>query len=104
MWSETGRIGYGGSACDQLKTFYATHGKLHFDIFPDTRSFLVLWVQKDLDEHTLKYLPAEERPEFTSAKQIIEFPTFQVLFQKEVEAMLLTAMQKMKQQSLDWRL
>ena len=86
---------------DQLKTFYATHGKLHFDIFPDTRSFLVLWVQKDLDEHTLKYLPAEERPEFTSAKQIIEFPTFQVFFQKEVEAMLLTAMQKMKQKSLD---
>ena len=86
---------------DQLKTFYAAHGKLHFDIYPDTGSFLVLWVQKDLDEHTLKYLPAEERPEFISAKQIIEFPTFQVLFQKDVESMLLVALQKMKQKSND---
>ena len=84
---------------DQLKTFFAKHGKLHFDIYPDTRSFLVLWVQKDLDDHTLKYLPPEERPSFTCAKDIIEFPTFQLLFQKEVEQMLLAAVQQMKQKS-----
>jgi len=82
---------------EKLKTFYAPHGKLHFDIYPDTRSFLVLWIQKDLDDHTLKYLPPEERPGFTSAKDIIEFPAFQVLFRKEVEQMLLTAVQQMKQ-------
>ena len=57
------------------------HGKIQFDIFPDTRSFFVLWVQKDVDDKTLMHLPQEERPTFTSATQAIHHPIFNALFQ-----------------------
>ena len=37
------------------------HGKIQFDILPDTNSFFVLWIQEDKDEKTLMYLPQDER-------------------------------------------
>ena len=33
------------------------HGRIQFDVFPDTKSFFVLWVQKDEDDQKLMYLP-----------------------------------------------
>ena len=57
------------------------HGKIQFDIFPDTWSFFVLWVQKDVDDATLMRLPEEERSVYTSATKVIHHPTFNSLFQ-----------------------
>jgi len=60
----------------------APHGKIQFDIFPDTRSFFVLWVQKDVDDKTLMYLPEDERQLYTSATRVIHHPIFNALFQE----------------------
>mmetsp|Transcript_14243 Transcript_14243/g.29928 ORF Transcript_14243/g.29928 Transcript_14243/m.29928 type:complete len:899 (+) Transcript_14243:95-2791(+) len=60
----------------------APHGKIQFDIFPDTKSFFVLWVQEDKDDTTLIYLPEEERVTYTSAAQIMHHPVFNSLFQE----------------------
>lgn len=57
------------------------HGRVKFDIYPDTGSFFVLWVQKDVDEKTLMYLPEEERSPYTSASKVIHHPIFNALFQ-----------------------
>ncbi|KAL9190100.1 hypothetical protein ACHAXT_007311 [Thalassiosira profunda] len=60
---------------------HVKHGKIRFDIFPDTRSFFVLWVQKDVDDKTLMHLPEEERSIFSSAAKVIHHPIFNALFQ-----------------------
>mmetsp|Transcript_19849 Transcript_19849/g.42591 ORF Transcript_19849/g.42591 Transcript_19849/m.42591 type:complete len:802 (-) Transcript_19849:65-2470(-) len=59
----------------------APHGKIRFDIFPDTRSFFVLWVQKNTDDKTLMHLPEDERSPYTSAAKVIHHPIFNALFQ-----------------------
>ncbi len=60
----------------------APHGKIQFDIFPDTKSFFVLWVQEDKDDSTLMHLPEEERMNYTSATQVMHHPVFNSLFQE----------------------
>ena len=52
------------------------HGKVHFDLYPDTQSFFVLWVQEDLDEETLLCLPHHERSAYTSAAEVINHSAF----------------------------
>ena len=59
------------------------HGKLHIDLFPDTRSFFVLWVQEDLEEDTLLCLPSAEREPFTSAAYVLNHSAFH-LFKDQV--------------------
>ena len=44
-------------------------------------SFFVLWIQKDVDDKKLVYLPEEERAVFTSAAKVIHHPTFNALFE-----------------------
>jgi len=61
---------------------HAPHGKIQFDIFPDTQSFFVLWVQKDTDDKTLMHLPEDERSLFTSASTVIHHPIFNALFKE----------------------
>ncbi|KAL7545297.1 hypothetical protein ACHAWF_008652 [Thalassiosira exigua] len=56
--------------------------QMQVNIFPDTRSFFVLWVQKDADDKTLMHLPQEQRPSFTSAADVIHHPIFNSLFQE----------------------
>ena len=63
------------------KVLNVPHGKIQFDIFPDSRSFFVLWVQRDVDDKKLMYLPEEERAVFTSAAKVIHHPTFNALFE-----------------------
>lgn len=65
----------------QRRELEVPHGRIQFDIFPDTRSFFVLWVQKDVDDRTLMHLPEEERPTFTSAARVMHHPIFNALFQ-----------------------
>ena len=57
------------------------HGKIQFDIMPDTRSFFVLWVQSDEDSKALMHLPEEERPCYTSASRVLHHAIFNSLFQ-----------------------
>ena len=59
------------------------HGKLHIDLFPDTQSFFVLWIQEDLDEEVLMSLPEAERDPYTSAAQVINHPAFH-LFKSQI--------------------
>jgi len=65
----------------ERKTLEVSHGKIQFDIFPDTRSFFVLWIQKDVEEKKLFNLPQEERSPFTTATRVIHHPIFNALFQ-----------------------
>lgn len=59
------------------------HGKVHFNLFPDTRSFFVLWVQENLDEETLMCLPDQSRMGYTSAQELINHPSF-YLFEDQI--------------------
>lgn len=61
---------------------HSPHGKIQFDILPDTGSFFVLWIQKDLDDKTLMYLPENERTSYTSAAKVMHHPIFNALFQE----------------------
>ena len=59
-----------------LKSIRVPHGRVHFDLFPDTRSFFVLWIQENRDEDTLLCLPPPERCSYTSASQVINHSAF----------------------------
>jgi len=59
---------------------HVPHGKIIFDLFPDTNSFFVLWIQQDLGDKILMHLPSEERSAFTSATKVIHHPVFNALF------------------------
>lgn len=58
------------------------HGKISFHILPDTRSFFVLWVQKDVDDEILFQLPQEERSMYTTASTVMHHPVFNTFFQE----------------------
>ena len=60
----------------ERKVLEVEHGRIHFDIFPDTNSFFVLWIQEDLDEDTLLHLPQSERGPYSSATRLIHHPAF----------------------------
>ena len=64
------------SGSEERKTVTVEHGRVHFDIFPDTRSFFVLWIQEDVEEELLMHLPPEERAPFTSAAVAMTHPMF----------------------------
>ena len=59
------------------------HGKIQFDVLPDTNSFFVLWVQSDEDEEKLLHLPHEERAVYTTASKVMHHPIFVALFQEQ---------------------
>ena len=59
------------------------HGKIAFDIFPDTRSFFVLWIQENLEDEILLRLPEEERAAYTSASEVLNHPSFH-LFEDQI--------------------
>lgn len=64
------------SGSQERKVLSVEHGRIHFDIFPDTRSFFVLWIQQDVDEETLLFLPDDERSPFVSAATVMLHPAF----------------------------
>ena len=67
------------------KTVTVPHGRIHFNVYPDTGSFFVLWVQHDQeDEEVLLYLPEDERIPYTPASEVINHPTFSALFPKQI--------------------
>ena len=66
------------------KTIQVPHGKIQFDAFPDTRSFSMLWIQKDQDEDKMLRLPDQERTKYTTAAEAIHHPAFQLLFRDQV--------------------
>lgn len=59
------------------------HGRIRFDVLPDTNSFFVLWIQDDEDEKTLLHLPNEERNIYTTASKVMHHPIFITLFQEQ---------------------
>jgi class 3 adenylate cyclase len=59
------------------------HGRIQFDVFPDTKSFFVLWIQNDEDDKKLLYLPDEERDFSTPASRVMHHPIFNALFQEQ---------------------
>jgi len=68
----------------RLKTLTVPHGKIHFDVLPDTNSFFVLWVQEDADDDVLMRLPEEERESYTKASSVIHNPVFNEFFADQV--------------------
>ena len=60
----------------ELQSLTIPHGKVHFDLYPDTRSFFVLWIQENLDEERLLCLPDNERTTYTSASEVINHNAF----------------------------
>lgn len=66
----------------QKASLEVPHGKISFHILPDTRSFFVLWVQKDVDDKILFHLPQEERSVYTTATTVMHHPVFNTLFQE----------------------
>ena len=65
------------------KTMIWPHGKVKLNIFPDTRSFFVLWMQGDIDEEQLLFLPEAERAIYTSGADVINHPSFK-LFEDQI--------------------
>lgn len=65
------------------------------DVFTDTKSFFVLWVQDDLDDETLLFLPREERKPFTTCMQLMHNTTFERLFSDDTEMILARALERM---------
>uniref|UniRef100_A0A7S4KD36 Guanylate cyclase domain-containing protein n=1 Tax=Odontella aurita TaxID=265563 RepID=A0A7S4KD36_9STRA len=85
-----------GSPGSAQKELIVPHGKVHFDIIPDTHSFFVLWVQNDVDDDTLLRLPPEERAPYTSATEMIHHDAFQRLFADQVVSSRPEALLKIK--------
>ena len=65
-------------------TLVAPHGKIHFDVFCDTCSFFLLWVQEDLDDDTLLFLPHDERVKFTPVTFLLHNHVFSKFFSKQI--------------------
>jgi hypothetical protein len=59
------------------------HGRIQFDVLPDTKSFFVLWIQNDADEKKLLYLPQDERDLYTPSSKVMHHPIFNALFQEQ---------------------
>jgi class 3 adenylate cyclase len=59
------------------------HGRIQFDVFPDTKSFFVLRIQNDEDEKKLLFLPQDERDLYTPASRVMHHPIFNALFQEQ---------------------
>lgn len=79
-----------------IKTVFAEHGKIHFDIFTNTQSFFFLWICEDKDEASMRYLPSEYRPAFTEAHEILRNPAFHELFGDTLETRLSAALRQMQ--------
>lgn len=80
---------------DKRKTLVVKHGKIYLDVFTNTQSFFVLWIQKDLDDHCLLYLPESERKPYTNARELLSHATYQYLFAEETEEILTNALKRM---------
>jgi class 3 adenylate cyclase len=57
------------------------HGRIHFDISPDTNSLFCLWLQPEVNDNTIYELPKGERSANTSAADILHHPSFDRYFQ-----------------------
>ena len=80
---------------DARKTLTLEHGKIHLDIFTDTNSFFVCWIQDDLDDDTLLALPRAERKEFTNVQVLLRHPTYQYWFADVTQANLTRVVKRM---------
>lgn len=57
------------------------HGRIRFNVFCDTQSFFILWIQHNLDHDQLMYVPLEERPLSTSAAVVMQCLTYKKLYE-----------------------
>jgi hypothetical protein len=81
------------------KTITVAHGKMHIDVHTDTNSFFVLWIQQDLDDHTLMFLPEQERKPYTSVEELLAHPTYQLLYGGDATKQVTKALKKMNHAS-----
>lgn len=87
---------------DPRKTLVLKHGKVHFDIFTNTKSFFSLWILDNLGDSCLLDLPENERKPFTNAFELLNHVTYQFLFAEQTEENLTNALMRMeKVQSSD---
>lgn len=59
------------------------HGRIHFDISPDTNTLFCLWLQKHVSDDTVYRLPKEERSAITTAADILHHPSFNRYFEAD---------------------
>jgi hypothetical protein len=67
------------------KVITVPHGKVRIEVFCDTKSFFILWVQQNLGDHQLFYVPPQERPISTSALVVMSHPTYKALYEGSTE-------------------
>jgi len=81
---------------EALKTLTVPHGKVHFQIFPDTFSEWIFWIHDNLNDQQVFTVPPHDRGDFLNAYAILEHPTFKSLFQDDIENIVYNAMETMK--------
>jgi hypothetical protein len=59
----------------------------------------VLWIQDDLDDNVLLYLPENERKPYTNAVQLLSHETYQYLFSDECGESLANCIARMEKVS-----
>mmetsp|Transcript_15703 Transcript_15703/g.24425 ORF Transcript_15703/g.24425 Transcript_15703/m.24425 type:complete len:601 (+) Transcript_15703:59-1861(+) len=67
------------------------HGRIHFDVTPDTQSLFALWVQHNVSDETVFSLPKIERAPYTSAARILHHPAYDRHFSEGARDMLKVA-------------
>ena len=63
------------------------HGKVRIECFCDTKSFFILWVQHNVEDTKLFYVPPEERPVSSSALQVMSHLSYKALYEGTKEEM-----------------
>lgn len=63
------------------KVVTAPHGKVRMEVFCDTKSFFILWIQQNVNDDILFYVPPEERPTSCSAMVIMSHPSYKTLYE-----------------------
>lgn len=72
------------SPVDKIKVIELPHGKIHFDVIPDTHSLFALWIYRDVSDNVIFGLPEDERNSYTSATHVLHQSAFQNLFPDQV--------------------
>lgn len=81
---------------DSLTTLTVPHGKIQFNIFPDTMSEWIFWIHQDMDEHDVFYLPPNERENHMSAYEVMDHPVFQLLYKDQIDEIIYDAVSQMR--------
>ena len=65
----------------ERKVLRVPHGRVRFEVFCDTQSYFILWIQHNLDDRQLLYVPPEERPLPLSASLVMQNVSYRLLYE-----------------------